>query len=972
VIREWARNADPRTIPGTKLPVVVAGLIGLLVAWEYAATPILLLEMRKDFGYDITFIATMGSVLAGVTLVFSPVMGYIADRIPRVWLLRLGALLGSVAVFGTATSHSIGTLLPARMLFSVAVVLTGGAAVFPLLSDAYPSWSRARVFAALGAAAQIGVIAGPLAAGPLASALGWRAAFLPFAAMWAIAALVTFRLREPIRGAMDRLEMGASEEAAARPQRPVSWSESWRAARSITSLRRLWYAMPFIYLGSAGAFQLMAVYFSDLFQLGPSGRSLIAAGSGVGAMTSVILFSPTVDRLLTHRPARVATLGGVASISQAFLFALLAMSPFMATSAALAIGISAIGAMLATGSYALLSLVTPARVRGLGIQTALLWQLPGFILAPQVIGWSQTMGVRRGMFVFVPLLAIGGSILASTAGGVAQDIRAARASAMADEEVSRSRAQGRDKMLIIRDVDVAYDGTQVLFGVNLDMAEGELIALLGTNGAGKSTLLRAIIGLQEASNGAIFVDGQDVTHAPPHENAQRGIVMVPGGRAVFPTLSVSENLSTAARAVGLGDAEARQRIEQVLELFPALRERSGAQAGNLSGGEQQMLALGQAFLARPRILMIDELSLGLAPAIVEQLVRTVRRIHAEGTTVVLVEQSINVALTIAERAVFMEKGEVRFDGKVADLMRRPDLIRAVFMGGALGGKPQLGASTRVTEEREPVLRAEGIVVRYGGVDAVRGVDVEAAPGEIVGLIGPNGAGKSTLFDAIAGHVKPDAGRVTLGGVDVTRMPADARGRAGLCRSFQTARLFGSLTVRECIAVAMERHLRIRGPLLAITWAPPVRAQERRVRRRVEALLHLLSLKSSADKFVSELSTGTRRALDIACIMAADPEVVLLDEPSSGLAQAETEALAPLLTRLVRETGCAMLVVEHDLPLVSSISDRLVAMDLGAVIAAGTPDAVLSDERVVSSYLAATEDAIQRSDLRNVRNLQPTK
>ncbi|HVL32122.1 MAG TPA: ATP-binding cassette domain-containing protein, partial [Actinomycetota bacterium] len=543
--------------------------------------------------------------------------------------------------------------------------------------------------------------------------------------------------------------------------------------------------------------------------------------------------------------------------------------------------------------------------------------------------------------------------------------------ALADEEVARARRENRDQMLLVRDVDVTYDGTQVLFGVSCNVGAGEIVALLGTNGAGKSTLLRAIVGLQEASNGAIFVDGADITHAPPHENARRGIVMVPGGHAVFPTLTVRENLTTAAGAAELSDEDARARIEEVLELFPALRERYGQQAGNLSGGEQQMLALGQAFLWRPRLLMIDELSLGLAPAVVDLLVRTVRKIHEQGTTVMLVEQSVNVALTIAERAIFMEKGEIRFDGPVAELMRRPDLLRAVFMGGALGTGGGRAPKRKRALERESVIRAENVWVRYGGVEALRGASIEAAAGEIVGIIGPNGAGKTTLFDVLAGHATAAEGTVTLAGIDVTVTPPHARALSGLGRSFQDARLFGSLTVRECIALAFERSLRVRNPIAAALYLPKARADERRIRRKVERLVILLGLRAYADKFVHELSTGTRRAVDIACIMASEPSAVLLDEPSSGLAQAEAEALAPLLTTLVRETNCAMLVIEHDLPLVSSIADRLVAMDLGTTIATGAPEEVLADQRVVSSYLAATDDIIKRSDLQAVTRLQTT-
>jgi branched-chain amino acid transport system ATP-binding protein len=231
----------------------------------------------------------------------------------------------------------------------------------------------------------------------------------------------------------------------------------------------------------------------------------------------------------------------------------------------------------------------------------------------------------------------------------------------------------------------------------------------------------------------------------------------------------------------------------------------------------------------------------------------------------------------------------------------------------------------------------------------------------VGIIGPNGAGKTTLFDVVSGITPLDVGRVELAGLDISRLSFDRRARLGLGRSFQNVRLFPSLTVRECVMVALERHLALRSAALAAVWAPALRRSERRAARRVERLLDVLGLASSAEKFVSELSTGTRRAVDIACVMAAEPRVLLLDEPSSGLAQAETEQLGPLVTSLVRDTGCAVLIIEHDVPLVSSISDHMVAMDLGAVLASGTPTEVVNDARVVEAYLAASPDVVARSD-----------
>src|SRR5438105_7189519 len=237
--------------------------------------------------------------------------------------------------------------------------------------------------------------------------------------------------------------------------------------------------------------------------------------------------------------------------------------------------------------------------------------------------------------------------------------------------------------LVCRGIDVAYDKVQVLFGVDMDVERNEIVALLGTNGAGKSTLLKAISGLVDPAAGRIWFDGQDITKADAVTTSKMGIIQVPGGKAVFPTLTVAEHFKASAWLYQRDDPkEIDGRTEKVLELFPRVRERWDQMAGNLSGGEQQQLALGMAFVAKPKLLIIDELSLGLAPTIVEQLLEIVRQIHAQGCTILLVEQSVNVALTVANRAYFMEKGEVRFSGPTEELLERGDILRSVFLQGA--------------------------------------------------------------------------------------------------------------------------------------------------------------------------------------------------------------------------------------------------------------------------------------------------
>jgi ABC-type branched-subunit amino acid transport system ATPase component/ABC-type branched-subunit amino acid transport system permease subunit len=521
-----------------------------------------------------------------------------------------------------------------------------------------------------------------------------------------------------------------------------------------------------------------------------------------------------------------------------------------------------------------------------------------------------------------------------------------------------------DAVLVCRGVDVGYDGVQVLFGVDLHLRRGEVLALLGTNGAGKSTLLRAVSGLSKASGGSIVLSGRDITHASPAERVAAGIVQVPGGKAVFPTITVADHFR-AARWMVKGHA-ARERADvaqaQVLEWFPRLQERWDGLAGNLSGGEAQQLAVGMAFIAEPELLIIDELSLGLAPVIVEQLLEIVRLVNAKGTSIILVEQSVNVALTVADRAYFMEKGQVRYSGPTVDLLARGDILRSVFLEGAAPPAAEAlpAAEPDALQERALVLEARDLSVAFGGVRAVNHVSFDLHEGEILGLIGPNGAGKTTVFDLVSGFLVPSSGSVHFQGSEVTQLSPASRGELGLGRSFQDARIFSSLTVAENIAVALERHLEIRDHLAAALCLPDVRVVEQHIAWTVSDLIDLLNLASYRDSFVRELSTGSRRIVDLAMALAYDPAVLLLDEPSSGISQKEAESLAPLLLRVRAETGCGMLLIEHDMPLITSVSDRLLALELGAVVAIGTPDEVIHDPRVVASYLGSDEATINRS------------
>lgn len=247
---------------------------------------------------------------------------------------------------------------------------------------------------------------------------------------------------------------------------------------------------------------------------------------------------------------------------------------------------------------------------------------------------------------------------------------------------TRSRERQQPTLLEVSGLDVHYDKIQVLYGVDFAVREGERVALLGTNGAGKSTVLKTISGVVEQSAGRVLWKGEDINEVPAEDRVKLGIGHVPGGRGLFPTLTVGENLRMGGYLYRSED-EVEREAQRVMSYFPWIVDRQTQLAGTLSGGEQQQLATARALMVKPELLMIDELSLGLAPVIIERLMESLMKLHSEeGLTIVIVEQQASFALGYTDRAYFLEKGEVRFEGPSPELLNRGDLLRSVFLAGA--------------------------------------------------------------------------------------------------------------------------------------------------------------------------------------------------------------------------------------------------------------------------------------------------
>ncbi|MGA1499575.1 MAG: MFS transporter [Ilumatobacteraceae bacterium] len=938
-------------------PIVVLFGLNAVDEFDRAAFGILLPEIRDHFDLDFSTMLGLVGLASVAALALQVPIAQIADRRKRVPLAVAGALVW--ALFSGLTGFATGLIV---LTIARSGSALGKAVIDPthnsLISDYYPIEVRTKVFSVHRAANAVGAFLGPLSAGLLAFYFGWRTPFVVFMVPTVIFAVLAMKLHEPIRGRWERQATGASDEVALTEEVAPSFSESWRTVHKVQSLRRIWYSLPFLATGLIGFVTLASLLYDQEFGLDERARGVAAAIAEPFQLVGLVLGARFIAKRYAGNVAGLARVGANIAIAAAVLAGAFALAPNIVVAVAINCVISAALAVLAPAIFSALSLAIPPRARATGFSVASLWIIPGLGVLP-IIGWiADQFSIRVGMLVMIPLFLVGGLIQRTIGNVIVDDIAQVWQSAAARSESLYERRQGRSKLLVLRGVRSGYDGVEILHGIDLDLDEGEIIALLGTNGAGKSTLLKTISGVVEADRGAVIFDGRDITHAPPHEIAAFGIVQMPGGAGVFGSLTVAENLELAGWTQRRDVDSVRAARAEVLDIFPVLAQRLDQPAANLSGGQQQMLALGMSFVMRPRVLLIDELSLGLAPVVVGQMLPIVKRMSQEGVTVVLVEQSVNVALTVAERAYFLERGEVRFSGPTAELLERPDVLRSVFLSGAsVGGT---SAPMPVDVGDEVVLATRDVVTSFGGIRAVDGVSLDVHAREIIGVIGPNGAGKTTLFDVISGFAPLFAGSVHVGGVDVSSASPNGRARAGLGRSFQDARLFPELTVAETLAVSLERWVGNRSALAASMYLPPVFDSEQEIRSRVAELIELLGLGDFERKFVRELSTGTRRIVDIACLVAHRPTVIMLDEPTSGLAQREVEALAPVVRRLRDEMGAALLVVEHDISFVSSVADRLVAMDQGRVVTSGPPAEVLAHPQVVESYLGTSSAAIARS------------
>ncbi|MCL6641177.1 MAG: MFS transporter, partial [Candidatus Rokubacteria bacterium] len=531
-------------------------------------------------------------------------------------------------------------------------------------------------------------LASPVLVGAIAHAAGgtegWRWAWLLLGVPVSVAALAAFAIREPPRGQYEK-EHVLGEQIDDTDPAPISMEAAFDRLKRIATIRTVLVAFCALGFGLFSQAALAALYLDDTLGVDDVlQRGILLSLTGVAALPVLPYVGRYFDRTYRRDPARALAVVGALIVPSALFTPL----QYTVENRAWFVVLGIPQAVLTTSAFAMvgpvMSAVVPYRLRGMGasMATMYIFFIGGF-LGGIVAGFlTDAIGVRGAVIALgVPTSVIGGLLLMNGARFIRHDLSLVVEELLEEQEEHHKRT-GRNEavpVLQVANVDFSYGPVQVLFGVDLEVAQGETVALLGTNGAGKSTILRVIAGLGVPQRGVVRLDGRNITYVAPEARARMGILQLPGGKGVFPDLTVAQNLAVSARLAGR-DGARHGGVDRVYEIFPELASRRRQPAGSLSGGQQQMLALGRVLVHRPRILCIDELSLGLAPVVVQRMLEVVELLKAEGQAMIIVEQSLNVALAIADRAVFLEKGAVRFEGPTADLLERDDLARAVFFG----------------------------------------------------------------------------------------------------------------------------------------------------------------------------------------------------------------------------------------------------------------------------------------------------
>ena len=668
---------------------VVLMILNSLDELQTAAIAVLAPDIRDTFGVSdgtITFIASSSG--AFVVLGAIP-MGWAADRMRRIPIIGWASIIFAAMVTLSGMAVNAFSFFWAR--FGVGIAKANTIPVHSsMIADTYPIGIRGRIGAIDKGTGRLIAVISPILVGGIAAIAngpgevdGWRWTYYILGIPVAIAAIAAFFLKEPQRGRWEKEDV-LGESFTEDDPLPVSLDAAFSRLMRIKTVKSVVLGFSALGFGLFTAPVLENLWLEDKFGLESFERGAWATAAGLFTVLSLVYVGPKFDRLWRENPTRtlqmIGALIGFSAIFKPIQWAMPTVPLFIAFSIPTLVMLNTAFAMVSPVMQA----IVPYRLRGSG--TALITLYIFFIggTGGGLISFmfADSWGPRVTTLVLtIPSAILGGWIMYRGARHVRHDL-SLNVQELFDEQDEQRRTTGDDEVpaLQLNNIDFSYGPVQVLFDVAFEVKKGETLALLGTNGAGKSTILRVISGLGIPQRGVVRLGGRTVTYTSPQLRSRLGIQQLPGGKGVFPDMTVRQNLVMGAYIHRHDSADVERRIASVLELFPDLERRQGQRASSMSGGQQQMLALARVLLHEPEILLIDELSLGLAPTVVQDLLGLIERLQERGQTIILVEQSLNVALSVADRAIFLEKGQVRFEGSAEDLLKRDDLARAVFLG----------------------------------------------------------------------------------------------------------------------------------------------------------------------------------------------------------------------------------------------------------------------------------------------------
>ncbi len=677
-------------------PLLALGALVVVDRAQSFAVYVLGPELARGTGVPETQLAALVALKTlALAVAALPVAAAVEGRPRRAAIAIAAGLLWAVATVGTSLAVTVWGLLVVFLLDG----LSSGAVTavhHPLLVDSYRPEVRMRVVAGYEAIASAGVLLSPLvvAVATVWWGLTWRGVFLTLGALAIAAAVFSLRLRDPGFGTFDharirsavRAEDGdggipSSDDGAV----GLHFAEAVRRILLVPTARRLLVAYAAIGMALVPTTTYLFFFLDFRWGLGVAPRSGVYAVVAVAQIIALLALSRPVQSRFERDPRGVVRLGAMLLTGSMLSFALMALVPSLAlVMLFIALAFGLLAAVTPIASVVGMTIIEPSLRPHFAALSGIFYAGVGGLGGVLLLSGLDT---RLGSAGAIAAVAVPGllcaAVLASAGRTVAADIDQLVDRVVEREEIRALTESGTQlPLLSCRGVRFGYGPIEVLRGIDLVVEDAEIVALLGTNGAGKSTLLGVLAGLWLPQAGTVRLDGRDITFIDAERRVHLGITQIIGGRSVFDGLTVDEHLRAHAWILGADRSRADIAISHAYDVFPELRDMRNRSAATLSGGQQQMLALTKALVQRPRLLCIDELSLGLAPVVVERLLAIVRELHSQGTSILLVEQSVNVALSVASRAYFLEKGVVRFEGPSADLLGRTDLLRAVFLDGA--------------------------------------------------------------------------------------------------------------------------------------------------------------------------------------------------------------------------------------------------------------------------------------------------